>query len=238
MNTYAEQKKCVWDKRYADEDYKDWLYHNKIDEEAEMGITAKEGKSGDFKLIPEGMHQAVAYMVFDLGTQFNERWNNSSRKVLIGWEIPDERIEVEGVSRPMVVSKRYTLSLHEKAILRNDLESWRSKKFTSDELKGFDISKLLGVNCNLQILHNEQDGKTYTNVQTVTPLMKTQEKIEPENEFVYFSFEDDDEFPDNVPEWIVNVAKKSQEWQDIQGGNQAIENEMEPPPIEDSEIPF
>jgi len=231
--TYEETRKCVYKRRYSDIEYK----------EGEMGITAKSSGGNDFKPIPEGMYQGVAYMVFDLGTQFNERYNNSSRKVLVGWEIPDERIDIDGVSLPMVISKRYTLSLHEKAILRGDLEAWRSKKFTAEELNGFDIAKLLGVNCNIQILHNENEGKTYANVVTVTPLMKGQEKKEVESEFLYYSFEDNNDFPEETPEWIVKIAKKSQEWQDIHElGDVAMDAadaaQEEPPPVGDDQIPF
>ena len=194
-----------------------------------MGITAKGGS--DFKPIPEGMYQGVCYMVFDLGTQFNEQFNNKSRKVLVGWEVPDERIEIDGGVKPTVISKRYTLSLNEKAILRKDLESWRSKKFTKEELNGFDISNLIGANCNLQILHNEYNGKTYANIATITPLMKNQTKLDLEGETVYFSFEDNTEFPDNTPEWIKTIAMKSDEY------GYKHETVEEPPPYDD-DIPF
>ena len=231
MNNYATKKKLIID----DRDYK---YDELEEKERKMGITAKNSGGSDFKPIAEGMYQAVCYMVFDLGTQYNEKYRNSSRKVLIGWEIPDERIDMDGVSKPMVISKRYTLSLHEKATLRKDLESWRSRKFTEKEMEGFDISKLMGANCNIQILHNDSGDKTYANVATITPLMKNQDKAEVEGEFVYFSFEDNIDFPENAPEWIINIAKESQEWADIGAGDEAMANEMEQAPPIDDDVPF
>ena len=40
------------------------------------------------------------------------------------------------------VARVYTLCLHERAALRKDLESWRGRKFTEQELDGFDLEKL------------------------------------------------------------------------------------------------
>jgi len=40
----------------------------------------------------------------------------------------------------LMISKRYTMSLGEQSTLRKDLESWRGKKFTPEELQGFDLN--------------------------------------------------------------------------------------------------
>ena len=55
--------------------------------------------------------------------------------------------------RPFAVSKTYTASLFEAAALRKDLESWRGKSFTEEELGGFDISKLLGCTARIEVGH-------------------------------------------------------------------------------------
>jgi hypothetical protein len=74
--------------------------------------------------------------------------------------------------------KRYTLSLHEKANLRRELETWRGKKFTAEEGEGFDLEKLLGANCQLQVIHNEKDdGTVYANVQAIVPAGRGLEKL-------------------------------------------------------------
>jgi len=62
--------------------------------------------------------------------------------------------------------------LHEKSALRKDLESWRGKKFTRDEEMGFDIERLIGVNCLLNITHNEVGDRTYANIVSIMPLAK------------------------------------------------------------------
>jgi hypothetical protein len=86
--------------------------------------------------------------------------------------------------KPFSCSKKYTASLNEKATLRHDLESWRGRAFTQEELKGFDLEKVIGVNAQVMVMHNTKDGKTYANVATVTPLGKGQAKIAGSKDYV------------------------------------------------------
>lgn len=59
----------------------------------------------------------------------------------------------------------YTVSLNEKANLRKDLEKWRGRKFSADELNGFDLESVIGAPAMLNIVHNEGDeGQVYANV--------------------------------------------------------------------------
>ena len=66
------------------------------------------------------------------------------------------------------------------ANVRKDLESWRGKPFTSDEIDhGFDVEILYGVNCLIGVKHTEKSGKTYANVSAILPLAKGMEKLTP-----------------------------------------------------------
>ena len=122
-----------------------------------MGLIASDKGGGDYKPTEEGVHLAVCYGVIDLGHQHNEKFQKDEHKILIQWELPNLRIDIkdngETVSKPRAISRRFTLSLGEKSHLRPFLESWRGKKFTGGELAEFDITKLIGVNCQLQVLH-------------------------------------------------------------------------------------
>ena len=182
-----------------------------------MGLMASDSGSGQtFDPLKEGLHQGICYAVYDLGTEHSERFNKDIHKVIIIWELPDERIDIEkdGIEKnlPRAISKRYTLSLHEKATLRKDLETWRGRAFTNEELMGFDLTKLLGINCNLQVIHTHKDDRTYANISTVIPLTDGQEKKQPENPISYFSFEDEMEIPNETPGWIQDIIKTSDEW--------------------------
>lgn len=129
-----------------------------------MAIIAREPES-KYTPCPEGLYQAVCVDVVDLGLQ-STPWGEKP-KVRIVWQVEevnpenDKRFEVRGL---------YTLSLSEKSNLRKHLEAWRGRKFSPDELRGFDVEKLLGANCQIQIIHNvTDDGKTYANVQAIVP---------------------------------------------------------------------
>lgn len=144
-----------------------------------MSLTSKE-KGGSFTPAPAGTHRARCCHVIDIGTQ-NGSWQGKPiqrEEVIIRWELCDEPVETDEGVRPMIISQRYTNSLNPKANLRHVLESWRGKPFNADELKGFDLRKILGTACLLNVVHKpSKDGtKTYANVSAVTPLPKGMEK--------------------------------------------------------------
>ena len=210
-----------------------------------MGLIASDTGGSSLPPIPEDIHHAICYAVYDLGTHYQEKWDKEVHKVLIIFELPGQRIDIEKdegkVNLPRAISKRYTLSLHQKADLRKDLESWRGKVFTEEELKGFDLKKLLGINCNIQILHTNSDGKTYSNISTVTKLPKNVKSKNPENKISFYSFEDGLEFPEEMPEWVQKICKDSKEYQyitdaqnDVDGA--ANQTEEQTPPEDD--LPF
>ena len=122
---------------------------------------------------PEGLHPAVCVDVIDLG-ELPTAWGNKP-KIELRWQLDEVNPETQ---KPFQVRARFTNSLHEKAILRQTLETWRSKKFTSDELKGWDLEKLIGVCCQVQIIHAPGDeGRVWANVQAVVPFPKGMVKM-------------------------------------------------------------
>ena len=146
-------------------------------------------KSAEFQLPPAGAHVAVCYRVVDLGTQETKFKGEVKTKhlVLIGWELPDEPMQ-DG--RPFTVSKRYTLSSSPKSTLRKDIESWRGKPFDDAEFGSFDLGKLIGAGCMLNIVHDDRGEHTYANVATIMRLPKGTKAPEPKNERFYFSLDD------------------------------------------------
>jgi len=193
-----------------------------------MGLTAKDKGGGDFTPIPEDLHLAICYGIWDIGTQFSERWEKSVHKVVIVWELPNCRGEFEKDGKkldlPRAISKTYRISLHKKADLRKNLESWRGKQFSEEELKGFDLKKLLGVPCQIQVLHNKVDNKTYANISAITKA-PAGTKLKPENPIKFFSFEDGVDIPENTPEWIVDLIKNAEEYRGIHHNDEHTEGE-------------
>src|SRR5688572_24954203 len=100
-----------------------------------MPITAQNsGKT--FELVPAGNHIARCFQMIEIGTMTEEVMGKPKKlyKVRVTWELPAEQKvfdEAKG-SQPFSISKKYTLSMHEKSNMRKDLESWRGKGFTED----------------------------------------------------------------------------------------------------------
>ena len=184
-----------------------------------MGIYA-EKKEGDFKQVNPGLYVARCYSMIEIGTveqdYLGERKN--VHLVNITWELPTEKevFNEEKGEEPFVVSKMYTLSLHEKANLRKDLESWRGKGYTDAETKRFDITKLIGQPCMLNIIHEPSktdSSKNYVRVASVSPLMKGQTCPDQINPTKLLCFEDFNwEVFDTLPDWMKDKIKSSEEY--------------------------
>lgn len=196
------------------------------------GLIAKK-TNDDFTSLPDGVYNAVCYGIWDLGTQLNERWKTIKHNVLISWEIPSKKmiIKKDGVEEeiPRVISKIYTLSLNDRSNLKRDLESWRGRAFTKEEIQsGFDLKKILGAPCLLQIANKEANGKIYINVMNVIPPPKGK-TIKPTVPMVFFSLDDDDEIPESTPDWIRKIIEESNEWKEKMGlgdgFKQVVDNE-------------
>ena len=131
------------------------------------------------------------------------------------------------------------MSLGEKANLRKFLESWRGRKFTSEELKGFGIEKLLGANCVLNIVHTDRG---YDRIASVMPLMRGVTKLQPENPLLAFDLDHHNVFeplPERIPQWLRERIIRSDEWVAREAnGTGAYADDGAPPPNADDDIPF
>ncbi len=193
-----------------------------------MSLTVNANATTSITPIKEGTYLAVCNMLIDLGVQYNETYKNSSRKVLVGWELPEETIVVDGEEKPRMLSKQYTASLSDKANLRQDLISWRSRDFTPDELKAFDLKNIVGKSCLITVIHRESNGKTYANISTIAALPKGMPKgklSEPATVFDLDTCKLED--IDNLPKWIADIVRKSQTYEERMAEPAAIEEYVE-----------
>jgi hypothetical protein len=169
-----------------------------------MPLNVKDTGGGqDFDPVPQGTHAAVCYLVADIGMQ--PTTYGPKHKVVIGFEIPDQIIEYKDkdgndVKKPMIINNFYTASLSSKAILTGDLEGWRGRAFTSEELQGFNLFNVLGKPCVITVVHNVVGDKTYANIKSVGQVMKGME-VAPATRQLKYSPDEPQQY-DDLPEWI------------------------------------
>lgn len=190
-----------------------------------MGTVATVGSGQAFRRVPAGSHVARCVQVVDLGHQEIEYQGETKtqHKVLLTWEVFGEddsgvplTTEVNGVEVPMTIGKKYTLSLNERATLRHDLDSWRGRPFTKEDLAGWDVKNVLGAYALLNVVEavSPKTGKTYSNVSSVGTVPKGLPKPESKTALVYFDAENPDmKLFDAMPEWLQDLIKSSSEWQ-------------------------
>lgn len=135
-----------------------------------MALTIAHTDSTEFELPPAGATAARCCAVIDLGTQKASYQGESKAqaKLLLSFELAETRSD----GTPHRVSRRMTASLHKKAQLRAFLEQWRGRPFTDEDLRAFNVGKLLGAPALLNLVHVERAGKQYANILSVSPVPK------------------------------------------------------------------
>ena len=189
-----------------------------------MSIVAKGGeKSSSFPSVSVGVHKSRCIKVIDLGTQKNEFEGNITwkRQILVIWEVPEQTSET---SEPLTISKFYTLSLHEKSNLGIDLTSWRGRPFSETEKKGFDISKLIGHTCLLNVIQGNKNNK----IGSIMPLPKGDKIAEQYHTGVVFDLEKyqkgQKEVFNQLSEGIRNIILRSKELEGLEHKDNGDDN--------------
>ena len=140
-------------------------------------IIASAGTTFNIPPHPEGQFAAKCIDIVDLG-MVEMTWQGQTRRkhriflrFFCGQYFEDE----SGERRPLWIDKYFTLSLHENSALRPFLEAWRGRKFTEEELRGFNVAKLLHADALIQVSHNITPEKTYANIDSIMRLPKGME---------------------------------------------------------------
>lgn len=188
-----------------------------------MAIIAKSSGNGDgvaYSPIPAGNYVARCYSMIEIGTLNEVILGNEKRvhKIRITFELPTELkvFNAEKGEQPCVISKEFTLSMNEKSNLRAFLTAWRGKAFTEDEAYAFDVTKLLGVSCLLNIIHKQgrkDPSKTFDEIASATPLPKGMvcpPQVNPTFEFSHSEW--DWEKFNSLPNFLQEKIKQSEEF--------------------------
>lgn len=177
-----------------------------------MSLIAREPESNNIEPLAEGVYIGTCYLLADIGEQYNKLNDTWKQKIIIGWEINGEKILIDDEEKPRTIHNFYTNSLHEKASLRKDLECWRGKKFTREELGGFDLRRIVGTACQLQVGHViKDDGKVLANVQSIMALPKGM-KYESATQKIIFDLDTDIKNIDLAPNIVKTMFEKSRNY--------------------------
>jgi hypothetical protein len=198
-------------------------------------------KGGNFALAPAGVHIARCYGIYDLGTQ-PDMWLGKPKpqhKIRIAFELPNEKhvFDEKKGEEPFTLSTKYTASTGDRSNFRKTLEAWRGRPFTEEEIKAFDISKLLGVTCLLNVIHKTgKENKVRANVASISKLVSGQTcppAINPPR--IYQIEEKTGGCFKELPEWIQTEISQSIEFRGIQAttggadaGQEGAEDETDP----------
>ena len=130
-----------------------------------MSLTLKQGEN-DFEKLEKGIYHATCFRMVDLGTQDNTYKGETNKRlqVRLDFEItealdPDTNQVLMADGRPFGVGKEYTASLFESANLRKDLESWRGKSFTQEELDSLELTDFLGCTVKIEVGLTQQTAE-------------------------------------------------------------------------------
>jgi len=200
-------------------------------------------------IIPSGSYPARCISMIDIGTIPSE-WQGEmkSRTVIrLTFELPTltKVFNPDKGEQPYVIHREFTKSLHEKSKLLPFLNNWRGKTLTEDDCKFFDLSKLLGAECLLSIVHNTVGDRTYANIGGISTLPKGLECPSQFNHSFIWDYQDNfkadlitDE-NDAIPTWLQDKIKTSSEWRMKNGMNEDnIISEDETNNEEPNDLPF
>lgn len=208
--------------------------------------------AGQSEIPPSGSHPAVLVALIDLGTrteQYQQQAEKDVRKVLLAWELVSEK--KSGSTMNHVVGRDYTLSMNEKAALREMVRRWRGSDLKEGE--DFDLMKLMGRPCLLTIVHKASGtGRTYAKVDGIAPMPKGMTAPKAQRTPIAWSVAEadlDEGIPseDGDTDWLPflygrpvhEVIKESKEYRQRKGGAPADDGETaEVGPVRDEDTPF
>lgn len=128
-----------------------------------MSLIIKEDPS-EYPLCPDGLHSAVIVDAVDLGMQASPWGEKHKLSIVFETQLTNED------GNHYILASRYNWSLHEKSNLRKDLERLLGKKFTHEELlEGFDLNSIVGMSCNILVVHHKTEDRTYANIESILP---------------------------------------------------------------------
>ena len=173
-------------------------------------------------IIPSGSYPARCISMIDIGTIPTEYLGEKKSRTVIRlvFELPTltKVFNPDKGEQPYVIHREFTKSLHEKSALLPFLNNLRGKALTPEDCMHFDLSKLLGAECLLSIVHNPVGDRTYANIGGISTLPKGLVCPAQFNHSLIWDYQDNfnqelvSEENDIIPTWLREKIQTSSEW--------------------------
>lgn len=119
-------------------------------------------KPKTYEQMTEGLHNVTITKIEDLGLQETNFGTKDRARIVF---TAADQIDKEG--KAVEVFMTVTKSLHSKSQLGKLLAALKVPAGAE-----FDLNEVVGLKCQVVIVHNEKDGKTYANIGSVIPVSK------------------------------------------------------------------
>lgn len=172
-------------------------------------MKAPKQESRERYIVPKGLHKAVCISVVDLWTQKEEYKNEAKeqRKLRITRELPEVTREFDWEEKPVVIGKKYTFSMYEKANLAKDIESW----FGETQPEDFDFEECVGKSAQINVIH--KISGSWNEYAKINSVLSLDEDLEPFNETYLFDLDNfDQSIFDKLPEFMQKDIQNSPEY--------------------------
>ena len=138
----------------------------------------KLNTTNSFELPPEGLVVARCCRIVDLGTQTGHYLGKTTvqRKIMVGFELLGSVARADG--KKFQINKIYTASLHPKATLRKDLDSWNGRALSNEEVSGFSFAWMAGRLCEVRVTHSDTSGENKATIDQVRPSCASRISVE------------------------------------------------------------
>ncbi|MBQ9009313.1 MAG: hypothetical protein IJ088_08300 [Clostridia bacterium] len=180
-----------------------------------------------------GTYMAICVAIYELGEQqlsFKGK-TRYAQKIQFVFEIPEERIEIDGEDKARQLSRTFNVSTSKASELRKFISSWLGKTFTDEEFKAFDTDTLLRKNAMIQVVLN--DTGEYANIDTIMSLPKGVKASKPEADPIIFKVDEwDDALFETLPDWVKEKLMNSTEFQDSHAPTDEVDFPEEQPKAE------
>lgn len=170
-------------------------------------IAPTGGNGGNFAQPPiaQNLH-AACFAIASLGDAPQKQFG-TDQEVMVPTVFLGFTFGKDDEGREMTLWKRYRFSYNERASLRKDLEMWRDRDFTDEEIKKFPLTNVLGKKCTICTDTTAGGNPKITKIKPE----RDGNEVEVENPFVYDHDDPKQEHFDELPKFVQDLVQKPAE---------------------------